>query len=51
MNPAIDTGVTGNPVQVYESSREMKWGYEKGAFYGVLDRGAWSSGSISAASA
>jgi predicted RND superfamily exporter protein len=35
-HPAIDTGVTGNPVQVYESSREMKLGYEKGAFYGVL---------------
>ncbi len=35
-NPAIDTAVTGNPVQVYESSREMMWGYEKGAFYGVL---------------
>ncbi len=36
MNPAIDTGVTGNPVQVYESSRELMWGYEKGALYGVL---------------
>jgi uncharacterized protein len=36
MNPAIDTAVTGNPVQVYESSREMIWGYEKGAFYGVI---------------
>ena len=35
-HPAIDTGVTGNPVQVYESSREMMWGYEKGALYGVL---------------
>ena len=36
LNPAIDTAVTGNPVQVYESSREMMWGYEKGALYGVL---------------
>jgi predicted RND superfamily exporter protein len=36
MNPAIDTAVTGNPVQVYESSRELMWGYEKGAFYGVI---------------
>ena len=35
-NPAIDTVVTGNPVQVYESSREVMWGYEKGAFFGVL---------------
>ena len=35
-NPMIDTAVTGNPVQVYESSREMMWGYEKGAFYGVI---------------
>ena len=35
-NPAIDTGVTGNPVQVYESSLEMKRGYEKGALYGVI---------------
>ena len=35
-NPAIDTAVTGNPVQVYESSREMMLGYEKGALYGVL---------------
>jgi hopanoid biosynthesis associated RND transporter like protein HpnN len=35
-NPAIDTGVTGNPVQVYESSREMMWGYEKGALYGII---------------
>ncbi len=29
LNPAIDTVVTGNPVQVYESSREVMWGYEK----------------------
>jgi len=36
MNPAIDTVVTGNPVQVYESERELIWGYEKGAFYGVM---------------
>ena len=36
VNPAIDTGVTGNPVQVFESSREMQWGYEKGAIYGVI---------------
>ncbi len=36
VNPAIDTVVTGNPVQVYESEREMIWGYEKGAFYGVM---------------
>jgi predicted RND superfamily exporter protein len=36
MNPAIDTAVTGNPVQVYESERELIWGYEKGGFYGVL---------------
>ncbi len=36
MNPAIDTVVTGNPVQVYESEREMIWGYEKGGFYGVM---------------
>lgn len=36
MNPAVDTVVTGNPVQVYESEREMIWGYEKGAFYGIL---------------
>jgi predicted RND superfamily exporter protein len=36
MNPAIDTAVTGNPVQVYESSRELIWGYEKGAFYGIM---------------
>ncbi len=35
-DPAIDTAVTGNPVQVYESERELVWGYEKGAFYGVL---------------
>ena len=36
LNPAIDTVVTGNPVQVYESERELIWGYEKGAFYGVM---------------
>jgi predicted RND superfamily exporter protein len=36
LDPAIDTVVTGNPVQVYESSRELIWGYEKGAFYGVI---------------
>ena len=36
LNPAIDTVVTGNPVQVYESSRELMWGYEKGALFGVL---------------
>jgi predicted RND superfamily exporter protein len=35
-HPAIDTGVTGNPVQVFESSRELMWGYEKGALYGVI---------------
>ena len=35
-SPMIDTAVTGNPVQVFESSREMMWGYEKGAFYGVI---------------
>ena len=36
LNPAVDTVVTGNPVQVYESSRELVSGYEKGAIYGVL---------------
>ena len=36
LNPAIDSGVTGNPVQVYESSRELIAGYEKGAVCGIL---------------
>ena len=36
MNPAIDTVVTGNPVQVYESERDMVWGYEKGGIFGVM---------------
>jgi predicted RND superfamily exporter protein len=35
-NPTIDSAVTGNPVQIYESSREMMWGYERGACYGIL---------------
>jgi uncharacterized protein len=35
-NPAIDTVVTGNPVQVYESSRELIRSYEFGAIYGVM---------------
>jgi predicted RND superfamily exporter protein len=33
---SVDASVTGNPVQIFESSREMKWGYEKGAIYGVV---------------
>jgi hypothetical protein len=36
IDPSVDTAVTGNPVQVYESSRELIWGYEKGGLYGVL---------------
>ena len=36
LNPAIDTVVTGNPVQVYESSLDLIRGFEKGAFYGVI---------------
>ena len=36
MNPAINTAVTGNPVQVYESSRELQLSYEKAAIYGVM---------------
>jgi uncharacterized protein len=36
LNPAIDTAVTGNPVQIYESSRELISSYESGAIYGVL---------------
>jgi hopanoid biosynthesis associated RND transporter like protein HpnN len=33
---SVDPNVTGNPIQVYESSRQMKWGYEKGAIYGII---------------
>jgi uncharacterized protein len=36
IDPSIDTAVTGNPVQVYESSRELIASYEKGALYGVI---------------
>jgi hopanoid biosynthesis associated RND transporter like protein HpnN len=33
---SVDPDVTGNPLQVYESSLRMKSGYEKGAIYGIL---------------
>jgi hopanoid biosynthesis associated RND transporter like protein HpnN len=33
---SIDPEVTGNPLQIYEASRQMKATYEKGALYGVL---------------
>ena len=33
---SVDPQVTGNPVMVYESSRQMKWGYEKGAILGIF---------------
>lgn len=33
---SVDPDVTGNPLQVYEASRQMKWSYEKGALYGVI---------------
>ena len=33
---SVDPKVTGNPLQIYEASRQMKWSYEKGALYGVL---------------
>jgi len=36
INPAFNAAVTGNPVQVYESSRELIQGYETGALYGVI---------------
>jgi hopanoid biosynthesis associated RND transporter like protein HpnN len=33
---SIDPNVTGNPLQIYEASRQMKTTYEKGALYAVL---------------
>ena len=33
---SVDPEVTGNPLQIYEASRQMKWSYEKGALYGVI---------------
>jgi hypothetical protein len=33
---SIDRDVTGNPLQIYEASRQMKTTYEKGALYAVL---------------
>ena len=33
---AVDPLVTGSPVMIYESSRELKYGYERGAVVGVL---------------
>ena len=32
----VDINVTGNPLQIYEASRQMKTTYEKGALYAVL---------------
>jgi hypothetical protein len=33
---SVDPDVTGNPLQIYEASRQMKTTYEKGALYAVL---------------
>jgi hypothetical protein len=32
----VDSRVTGNPLQAYEASREMKFSYEKAALYSML---------------
>ncbi len=33
---SVDPDVTGNPLQIYESSLRMKRSYEKGAVYGII---------------
>jgi uncharacterized protein len=32
----IDKEATGNPIQVYEAAREMKWSFERAAWYSLL---------------
>jgi len=33
---SVDPKATGNPMQVYEASQQMKWSYEQAALYAVL---------------